>query len=318
MAIKIHMLNVGDADAIIVQLENSFEKISLLVDGGKNSEHAGKIISYLENLRIAPDILICTHLDKDHIGGLGDVIEKYHKAIKSIWAHIPTKHDTEFKLKLFSKMVEKNASGRVDKRLELIMASVQEIEDFIQVADRYNIRVLEPFSDTSDEQIISLCKKWKIEILSPSVSFYDSLVPLFRNTYVPSPPKKIYEHELVKAGESPCLLIGREGYDTPENESSLIFKISDNGKNYLFTGDVGLQAFERIDDKLTEAYWVKIPHHGSKKNLNQRIIERVSPRKCFISAVGKNGHPDDNLKKCLEKKNAQVECTGEENSDLIE
>ncbi len=313
MAIKIHMLNVGDADAIIVQLENSFEKISLLVDGGKNSEHADKIISYFDNLRIAPDILICTHLDKDHIGGLSYVLEKYHKNIKSIWAHIPDKHDASFKTKLSAKIVEKRAFSRADERLELIIASVQDLENFIQVAGRFGLKVLEPFSDTNDQQIISICKKWDIEILGPSISFYDSLVPSFRDTYA---PKKLYE--LAKAGGSPCLLIGQEGNDTPENESSLIFKISDNGKNYFFTGDAGLQAFEQVDGKLTKIYWAKIPHHGSRKNLNQRIIEKVSPQKCFISAVGKSGHPDDNLKKCLDKHNAQVECTGEKNSNLIE
>jgi len=302
MSVKIHMMDVGDADAIIVQLERFSEKLVLLIDGGKNSEHADKIIEYFGKLQILPDILICTHLDKDHIGGLGRVLEQFHKNVKSIWVHIPTKHDDLFKTKLMAKIVDKKAFGRADERLELIFASVHDLENFVQVADKLGLKISEPFSDTTDQQVISICKKWGIEILGPSLSFYDSLVPLFREAYA---PKAIYESALIKAAANPCLALGQEGYDTPENESSLIFSISDNTRNYLFTGDAGLQAFNKIEDKLKKLYLLKIPHHGSKKNLNQGIIEKISPQKCLISASGKQGHPDSNLIECLRRHGAE-------------
>ena len=116
----------------------------------------------------------------------------------------------------------------------------------------------------------------------------------------------------------PCGSIGQGGPDTPENESSLIFQVYCDGRKYLFTGDAGLQAFGNIDNKLEKIYWLKTPHHGSRKSLSSKILDRLSPTKAFISAKGEAGHPDDNLVKCLQNKGATVRCTGKEGKDLIE
>jgi beta-lactamase superfamily II metal-dependent hydrolase len=292
---KIHMLNVGDADAIIVQLEQPPDKLNLLIDGGENRDHSKKIISYFKSLNITPDIIICTHLDKDHIGGLRDVLKEYHKDIKSIWVHRLANHCKSFEIALGAMEVDKIAFPR-NERNDYVIASVDDLKNLVQEAEGYGLQILEPFFDSTDPGIVDRCKKWGIKILGPSKEFYDFLASKILANYVMAKIKN----------------------DTPENESSLIFKISNNGKDYLFTGDAGLQAFGDVVRKLTPVHWLKIPHHGSKKNLNLNLIEKLSPQKCFISAAGRNGHPDKDLVACLEKNNAKVECTGEKNSDLTE
>jgi beta-lactamase superfamily II metal-dependent hydrolase len=303
------MLNVGNADAIIVELDKGNEKLVVLVDGGKGKEHAEKIINYFKTINAKPGIIICTHLDRDHIGGLAKIIEEYHSYIKAIWTHIPGNHNKDIKSQL---SIDSRAFLKSERR-ELLIASLQDLEDFVKIAEKYGLkdRIFEPFSDKSPQEISNICKNWNLSILGPSKDFYESLLPKFRNF------QEQKAREIASQLDS-CGSIGQEGPDTPENESSLIFQIYTDGKKYLFTGDAGLQAFENIDNKLEKIYWVKIPHHGSKKSLNSEILDRLSPTKAFISAKGEAGHPDDNLVKCLRNKGTAVHCTGKEGKDLIE
>lgn len=71
--VSVHFIDVGQGDAILIDNE-AFE---VLIDGGNNKD--GKAVAaYLkdyvdENL----DLVIATHPDADHIGGLDDVIKDY-------------------------------------------------------------------------------------------------------------------------------------------------------------------------------------------------------------------------------------------------
>jgi len=311
MNIRIYVLNVGDADAIIVQLAKGYLKTTLLVDGGKDDSHASKIISFFEKIKDKPDAIICTHLDHDHIGGFPNILREYKNNIQWIWTHLPEKH---YRGNSFKKALMENASANKDS--QLILASVQDLENFIEVAHQLGLdkKIIEPFSDSKDQQLISICACWGINILGPSTAFYDSIVPDILKEY----DSKILESGVYKASVNPCAQIGQEGYDRPTNESSLIFQVTTNNK-YLFTGDAGLRAFDQISNQLNRVYWLKVPHHGSRKNLNSELIEKLNPVKCFISARGNNGHPDENLLACLKNhKAASIQCTGIENDNLIE
>ncbi len=71
--LKVHFIDVDQADAILIDNQD-FE---VLIDGGNNKD--GKtVVSYIKNYVDGPlDLVIATHPDADHIGGLDDVIEAY-------------------------------------------------------------------------------------------------------------------------------------------------------------------------------------------------------------------------------------------------
>lgn len=72
--LKLHVIDVGQADTLLLQLPNNK---TVLIDGG-NREDAGKIISYLEKLKIVNiNWLIVTHAHEDHIGALPEVLKKF-------------------------------------------------------------------------------------------------------------------------------------------------------------------------------------------------------------------------------------------------
>src|SRR5690554_3254284 len=89
--IRIDMLSLGNADSIIVWLKGGkFENYVILIDGG-NRIDGEKVISHLNKhilpkaYKRAPDLVICTHHDKDHIGGLIKVVDHYGSNIGRVW-----------------------------------------------------------------------------------------------------------------------------------------------------------------------------------------------------------------------------------------
>jgi len=72
--LNVYFLNVGQGDAIFI---DSPQHTRVLVDGGKNRKvltELGKILPFADK-RI--DVVIATHPDADHIGGLPEVVSRY-------------------------------------------------------------------------------------------------------------------------------------------------------------------------------------------------------------------------------------------------
>src|SRR5688572_13166543 len=91
IGIKIDVLNVSDADAIIVTLNKIDQRLVMLIDGGR----IGDTDSVINELNVVlsgvgkqgPDIVLCTHYDGDHIGELKGVINYYNKYIGVVFIH---------------------------------------------------------------------------------------------------------------------------------------------------------------------------------------------------------------------------------------
>jgi len=71
--IKVTYLNVGQADSILIQVDNE----NMLIDAGNNNDGKG-IVKYLKDNNITKlNYLVGTHAHEDHIGGLDDVINSF-------------------------------------------------------------------------------------------------------------------------------------------------------------------------------------------------------------------------------------------------
>ncbi|RDW20856.1 competence protein [Oceanobacillus arenosus] len=70
---QVHFIDVGQGDSILIQTPSNK---TILIDGGSPKE-GKKVVAYLNNLGINQiDLLIATHPDVDHIGGLKEVMKK--------------------------------------------------------------------------------------------------------------------------------------------------------------------------------------------------------------------------------------------------
>src|SRR5690606_31790634 len=72
--LKVHYIDVGQADATLLHYHGSDEDITILIDAG--NWNGIEVVEYLEKQNITDiDLAVGTHPDADHIGQLDKVIQ---------------------------------------------------------------------------------------------------------------------------------------------------------------------------------------------------------------------------------------------------
>jgi competence protein ComEC len=98
--LRVSFLDVGQGDAIFIQTP---EGIDMLIDGGKDTRvlrELGKLMSPLDK---TIDIVVATHPDADHIGGLSEVFDRY--AVKD-FVYTSIESDTSYYERLTSAVAQ--------------------------------------------------------------------------------------------------------------------------------------------------------------------------------------------------------------------
>lgn len=105
------------------------------------------------------------------------------------------------------------------------------------------------------------------------------------------------------------------------NDSSLVFKLSVNDFDILYTGDVEEDGQLKLLNKNLKSEILKVPHHGAynnDKNNVKSFLNKISP---FISivSVGNNsyGHPNENTLSILKDLNSKILRTDKLGNILI-
>ena len=131
--ISIDMLSLGNADSIIVWLkDDNNNHFVILIDGG-NKGDSEKVITHLDKYILkdagkrAPDLIICTHHDKDHIGGLIGVVEHYGNSIGKVWINNPAEHISS---QAYQTLKESFRQKSASKQYEVILESLTNLDDF--------------------------------------------------------------------------------------------------------------------------------------------------------------------------------------------
>lgn len=305
---EIDMLNVKSADAFLIHFwddETNYDYV-VLIDGGNYEDGptiAKFVRRYYRNNNI--DIVICSHCDKDHYGGITYLLEqqrdngKDNMNINQIWINDPAKHVPNGEIKWSQNMTQ--FTKKVKARTVYDLTKHDNLLDIIQdLQQQKKISWFEPFSNACKDDQVSDCGSSLFRIIAPSIEYYESLVPDFRNDL----QRKKGGYDSNESQEQIAEL--REGYvysktlaeaeDDPSshNRSSVIvlFQPSD-GNKFLFMGDACRDSINNIPQKqlseIKKIYWLKVPHHGSKHNLDNDIINHLNPKVAFISTE-KYGH----------------------------
>ena len=133
--LTVRFLDVGQGDAIHIVTPDGYE---LLIDGGATASVLRELSSDRSFFDRYIDVMIATHPDTDHIGGLVDVLERYEVAtIINTSAENDTPATTAYELAVSN------------EGANMIEAAVGQV---LQLGASTTIRVLSPRGDTSNWQ----------------------------------------------------------------------------------------------------------------------------------------------------------------------
>ncbi|WP_062351920.1 MBL fold metallo-hydrolase [Bacillus kwashiorkori] len=225
--LSVHFVNVGQGAAQVVVTPN---KKVMVIDGGNNDDE-DDIVAYLKHLGIKKvDILVGTHPDADHIGGIDAVIDSF--AIG----------------KIYMPKVQRNT-----QTFESVLLSIQ----------KKGLKVTTARAGLD----LDLDKNVQLKMIAPI------------------------------------------GTDSDANEMSAVIRMQYGNHSFLFTGDAGIPAEQKmINSGTTLASTVLlVGHHGSSNSTSKAFLQKVSPKYSVIQ-VGKNsyGHPTEEVLQRLHQSGSKI------------
>jgi len=340
MKANLSILGVKDGDANIITLQKEDKNLVILIDSGE-AEYANYVISKLDTVlaienKAAPDLIVCTHYDSDHISGMLEIIKHYVKkkaTIGEVWLHRPTnefkslvKESIDYKSDMLEVVptynrfvIESYFTGQNQlKEAKLIIESLNQLDELVTYIDSKHIPIKEPFAGDK------YSPDWlEIEVFGPSVVYFNHLFPrgiilkdLITEEIELSSSCKIKSANGILISD--CEILDSNSHKkkvTKTNGASIIININVNGDNLLFTGDADIKSFKAIEnyqEKLSNLYFLKIPHHASRNNLSTELINIMRPK---YAAVSGDKYIDDEVVGCLRAHGSKVSILDNSESD---
>ncbi|HWJ76540.1 MAG TPA: ComEC/Rec2 family competence protein [Niallia sp.] len=130
--VKVHFLNVGQGDSILIQTGNE----NILIDGGGKGK-GDEVVAYLKKQKVSTlNAIVATHPDADHIGGLTYVIQKLK--VKNVYAP-KVSHTTKAYKDFLSAVKKKKLTIKTAKQGVEIATKAKDISlKFIAPVKTYN------------------------------------------------------------------------------------------------------------------------------------------------------------------------------------
>lgn len=296
--LKLKVLPAFWGDSILVSFGEEDDIKNILIDGGIGRAYDRVLKNELEEIKSkgqSIDLLVITHIDDDHIGGIIKLFEDTEldkSIIKKVWFNSGKLIYNHF-----------NCVGVEDTLCQISS------DDSTKCSVRQGITLEGELEKLGcwDESLILKDKEYtfagaKIKILSPHLSGLEKLSKKW---------EKEEDKGVKSAGkqsdydEDIDLLVKKKFVKdrSVPNESSIAFIFKYCNKSILFLGDshapevVGALESEYSKDNPLKVDYVKVAHHGSRKNTSGELLELIECNNYIISTDGQShGLPD---KECL-------------------
>jgi len=300
MSIEFEFFEAGHGDSILVMTD----EVNILIDGGDTGT-SEEIENFLEEEGIDKvDLAILTHIDKDHIMGLIELLDNdvqkiiknpnHNPLLKEVWfnsfKNTSNQGDKIFIAPIKSKNLSINHHIKFTKLMDSLNGSIK-YKDFISVDNRENrfkrgdieIILLSP----NQKKLKKLYTKYPKEI--------DATKNLSSSTYCKDSDKSIDDLYTIPFSKSKD---SRE-----DNGSSIAFILIYKDKKFLFLADAHIGLIIEELKKYKKEYnnnqkikfeFIKLSHHGSRNNIHKDFLELVDTNNYVIltDSKGRNRHPD--------------------------
>lgn len=297
MKLEIKMLDAYNGDCFLISIYDKNEQaINILVDGGISKTYIRELSEEIKIIRENKqniDFIFVTHVDNDHIGGIISLFED-EELDKSIIKRVI--YNSALCLsKYFNVKYDKSREIDINKTSKTEM-SYEQGNTLEEELLKYNLLNFEPVKALD---VIPI-EKARLTILSPQIKDLDRLNKKWErensdkteassscNDYDKTIKELLKEDKYAKDKSIP-------------NRSSISFLLECGEYKLLMLADSrsdiivkSLEALGYCEDNKLKVEYVKLPHHGSKNNLNYDLLKIIECNKFIISTDGSIfNHPD--------------------------
>jgi len=295
MDIAIDVLKAHEGECILITLNDCGKKYRILVDGGVYDTYSDilkcKLQPIFNNENDQIDLLVITHIDDDHIGGIKEIFEDsslseimLKKKIRRIWFN---------SAEVIADFIDGKSHEEYSDRLVTI---IKDDETKISVSSGNCLeREIKKLGIELDiikmPQVNTDIPKTTLTILSPTTKKIEIL-----HKEWPVPETKIslevgdYERtvgEILDDDNDKC------SDSNNFNGASIAFILEFKGKKILMLGDAhdniireSLESLGYSKFKKLKVNIVKVSHHASNNNTSKKFIEMIECDKYIISSDG--------------------------------
>lgn len=284
---KIRFLQVKYGDAFIIECSKDDKKGVIVVDGGPGScrvEYIKKLKEY-ESI----DLLVLTHFDEDHIGG----VLSYIKAIKD---------SDPFPVK--EMWVNNCLEKEVVEGLDCSYGQAKKLADILTEISQRTRLIWQPYISEGYKHDYDFAT---VEVISPTPGMQEVNIKEYaENVGIDLSAKDRANEDLKEPmkglSERPKKEPDLEVPNELANAASIAFILRCEGLSVLMLGDCypqNVEAYLRAngyhEKKLLEVDYVKVSHHGSRNNICNSLLDIIKCNKFIISTnggLGSANHPD--------------------------
>jgi hypothetical protein len=312
--IKLNLIQAEFGDCFILQYGSETNPRYILIDGGPDKifkNHLQSELSKISERGGKLDIAILSHVDNDHLVGVLDLLAEMEKQdannlpriikIDTIWHNTFDKtigEGNDIKNRVNGVFAVGGAAARATMlSTNSVLTGIAEGDKLRSLAERLEIPVNSGFEDklvsldTSPSSPVNLeNSNLRITIVGPTKANLEKL----RQEWL----DWLAENENLAGTQDPYTLAMVDR--SIPNLSSIMILVEADGKRALLTGDgrgdhliEGLGQAGLLDGSgKIHVDLLKLPHHGSDKNVTKGFFETITADTYVISANGRYGNPD--------------------------
>lgn len=252
--------DVGQGDATLI----SYKDFQILTDGGPNSSVLDCLSSHMPFWDRTIEIVVLTHPQKDHYGGLVDVFERYTVQYFFVSGLVSSNDSFQALEKVVGQGGTQVVFAHAGKHVEYGLISLD---------------ILYPFDEFFQENV----------------------------------------QKSVQDGKN---VLGAYTSKRDPNDFSVVTHFSFKNFDALLTGDIGPDVIDALVEKnvLGHVEYLKVPHHGSRNGMTERLLQATTPDFATISAGKDNsfGHPHKEILDMLSEYRINYMVTAESGDVVIE
>jgi beta-lactamase superfamily II metal-dependent hydrolase len=309
--LKLQIIQAEYGDCFIIEYGIPSDPSYALIDGGPENIYNNHLRSKLQKIKDSGgnlDLVIVSHVDNDHVIGLLDLMAEIREqrsnekpetiSIKELWYNsfaqtIGRDNDIESRLNIL--LANANIASYNMTATNMAIKGIAEGHKLRLAAMNIDIPINSEFDSgliTVDDVVETITlDNLRIHIVGPSKQNLQDL----RNKWFEWLDK--YEGVIMEGGDPSLAAMADRSIP---NLSSIMIMIEAHDKTILLTGDGRgdhlLQGLDQTNLLNAEGNLhvdiLKVPHHGSERNVTRKFFKAITADKYIISANGKDNNPD--------------------------